>query len=45
MGAYLPSTLEERRKMLEEIGLSGFDELYKGVPESVRLAGLTSPKA
>ncbi len=44
MGAYLPSTLEERRKMLEEIGLSGFDELYKGVPESVRLSGLDIPE-
>ena len=44
MGAYLPSTLEERRKMLDEIGLSGFDELYKDVPENVRLSRLNIPE-
>ena len=44
MGAYLPSTSEERQKMLEEIGLGSFDELYRDVPESVRLSGLDIPE-
>ncbi|MCR4622525.1 MAG: aminomethyl-transferring glycine dehydrogenase subunit GcvPA [Clostridiales bacterium] len=45
MGSYLPSTAQERREMLGELRLSSFDELYKHVPEQVRLKhGLDIPE-
>ena len=44
MGSYLPSTPSERREMLREIGLDSFDELYRDVPESVRLKSLSIPE-
>lgn len=37
MGHYLPSTPEERRAMLESIGLSSTRELFADVPDSVYL--------
>ena len=44
MGNYLPSTASERQDMLRTIGLSTFDELYKEVPEAVRLDVLHIPE-
>ena len=37
MGSFVPSTLEERKEMLEAVGVKSYDELYKDVPESIRL--------
>ena len=37
MGSYIPSTPEERREMLSEIGMKDYRELYADVPESVYL--------
>ena len=33
MGSYVPSTQEERRKMLQAIGLNCVEELYQDVPQ------------
>ena len=44
MGSYIPSTREERRAMLESIGMHSFDELYADIPEALRLKdGLSLP--
>ncbi|MBQ4424422.1 MAG: aminomethyl-transferring glycine dehydrogenase subunit GcvPA [Lachnospiraceae bacterium] len=40
MGHFLPSSPEERQKMLEALGLSSARELYRDVPDSVLLNGL-----
>ncbi len=37
MGSYVPSTEEQRREMLEAIGLKDVRELYRDVPESMIL--------
>ena len=37
---YLPLTDEDRRRMLAAIGASGIDDLYRDIPEKVRLGGL-----
>lgn len=37
MGSYVPNTPEERQEMLRECGFAGFDDLYRDIPESVRL--------
>lgn len=37
MGSYVPSTEEQRREMLNAIGLSDYRELYRDVPESMIL--------
>ena len=37
MGSYVPSTEEQRREMLNAIGLNDFRELYRDVPESMIL--------
>lgn len=37
MGSYLPSTAEERRAMLDAVGLASVREMYADVPESVYL--------
>ena len=44
MGSYIPSTAEERRRMLEAIGLSSAEELYRDVPASVKLKSLDIPE-
>ena len=36
---YLPVGLDDRREMLERVGLSSVDELFSSVPESVLLKG------
>lgn len=43
MGSYIPSTAQERQKMLSAMGMSSTDELYASVPESVRLKELNIP--
>ena len=37
MGSYIPSTPEQRRAMLEAIGLKHFKELYRDVPGEMYL--------
>ena len=37
MGSYVPSTEEQRREMLEAIGLKDVRDLYRDVPESMIL--------
>ena len=37
MGSYVPVTPEERRAMLERIGLPSVEALYADVPEGVLL--------
>ena len=44
MGGYIPSTAEERQRMLEAIGLSSVEDLYRDVPASVKLKGLDLPE-
>lgn len=43
MGGYIPSTAEERKRMLDEIGLSSEDALFDAIPESIRIDGLNLP--
>ena len=44
MGSYVPSTLEERKQMLEAIGLSDYRDLYRDVPQQMYLEnGLNLP--
>ena len=38
MGSYVPNTSAEQREMLAECGFSCFEELYRDIPESVRLS-------
>jgi len=35
--AYIPNTDEERKLMLEKIGVNSFEELVKNIPEQIRL--------
>ena len=45
MGSYVPNTIEERRKMLEEIGFQSMDELFAHIPENVKVKnGLDIPE-
>jgi glycine dehydrogenase subunit 1 len=45
MGTYIPNTKEEQLKMLNEIGYSDFDDLFKDIPEAARVQGeLNLPK-
>ena len=37
MGTYVPNTTAEQQEMLKECGFAGFDDLYRDIPESVRL--------
>lgn len=37
MASYVPNTREERQAMLEDIGFSSFADLYKDIPDEVRL--------
>ncbi|MCD8223004.1 MAG: aminomethyl-transferring glycine dehydrogenase subunit GcvPA [Clostridiales bacterium] len=36
MGSYIPNTRDERQQMLQDIGMSSFDELYADIPEELR---------
>ena len=44
MGSYIPSTAEERKAMLEYLGLGSMDDLFAAVPESVRVRSLDLPE-
>ena len=44
MGSYLPSTPEERQRLLAEIGVKDSLELYADVPETLRLESLNIPQ-
>ena len=45
MGSYVPNTLEERKKMLREIGYSSIEDLFAHIPKEVKLKGeLNIPK-
>jgi glycine dehydrogenase subunit 1 len=37
--AYIPNTDDERKLMLEKIGVKSFEELIKNIPEQIRLKG------
>lgn len=37
MFSYIPNTPEDERKMLESIGLNSVEELFKDIPENIRL--------
>ena len=37
MGAYVPNTDAEQRKMLEACGFQSFDDMYSCIPEALRL--------
>lgn len=37
MKSYVPSTLKERREMLETVGLKSMDELFSDIPKDLRL--------
>lgn len=39
MGSYVPNTAEEQLAMLREIGFSSIDDLFRDVPEKVKLKG------
>jgi glycine dehydrogenase subunit 1 len=41
--AYIPHTAEDRRMMLEAIGVERIEDLYKGVPEGLRFPDLDLP--
>lgn len=40
MGSYIPSTMDERRRMLKAIGLSSMEDLFRDVPKEVLLPEL-----
>lgn len=45
MGSYVPNTREEQQKMLEEIGFSSMDDLFRHIPEEVKVQnGLDLPE-
>jgi glycine dehydrogenase subunit 1 len=43
--AYIPHTDEDRRIMLEEIGVKSMDDLYPDIPDEVRFPDLDFPEA
>ena len=43
MGSYVPSTADERKQMLNAVGLSSMDDLYSDVPSNVKLDSLNLP--
>lgn len=43
MGSYVPSTADERKQMLNTIGLASMDALYSDVPSNVKLDALNLP--
>ena len=44
MGSYLPNSPEERRKMLETLGISSEDALFAHIPAAVKVDALNLPK-
>ena len=46
MSRYIPATAEDRRRMLEYLGVGSIDDLFSGIPEKVRQNNLPDlPKA
>lgn len=43
MGSYIPSSPEERRRMMQAVGIESLDELFEAVPESMRELELNLP--
>lgn len=39
MGSYVPNTVDERNQMLNEIGFQSMDDLFKHIPEEVKVKG------
>ena len=39
MGSYVPNTQEERQAMLETAGYESMDDLFRDIPEEVKLKG------
>ncbi len=45
MGTYVPSTIEEQQEMLAHIGASSMEDLFRAIPEEVKLSrGLRIPE-
>ncbi len=44
MGSYIPSTGEQRRQMLQAVGVNSVEELYADVPAEIRFHPLDLPK-
>lgn len=45
MGSYVPNTLDERKAMLNEIGYESIDDLFRHIPEQVKIQdGLDIPE-
>lgn len=45
MGSYVPNTVEERREMLAEMGLTSIEDLFINIPSSMRISdGLRIPE-
>lgn len=43
MGSYVPTTKEERRQMLDLIGLASMDDLYAAIPASMKIDRVNLP--
>jgi glycine dehydrogenase subunit 1 len=43
MGSYVPSTADERKQMLDAVGLKSMADLYSDVPDNVKLESLNLP--
>ena len=39
MGKYIPNTDAEQKAMLQESGFSSFDDLFRDIPQEVKLKG------
>jgi glycine dehydrogenase subunit 1 len=44
MGSYIPSTKQEQKEILTEIGLQSYHDLYPEIPENIKLTDLAIPK-
>jgi len=45
MHPWIGAGTEDRRRVLEELGLTGIDDLFSQLPESIRTDGLSLPRA
>ena len=39
MGSYVSTTIKEEKEMLDAIGVNSIDDLFKNVPEEVKIKG------
>ena len=44
MNTYVPSSAEEKRLMLEALGMKDADELYADIPEKIKIKHLSLPE-